>query len=499
VDELLKEIGDSSDGSSIDKLLALEKQTRNAADLSSTSRILVKIIETLKDKGDWEGVNLQLTALSKKHGQLREATRRMVDRAMEWLGELDNNKDNNQEKRLKLIETLRDVTEGKIYLEVPRARVTRLLSSIKESSGDVTTASDLLQELQVETFASMERREKLEFILEQMRLLRVKENWDMLAIVSKKVNTKWLDDKDNEDLKFKFYNLMIQYCLQTNKYLEVSKHYRSLYLSPSVTPPRTSTAVPVASASSESKDSKKQKESESKPAESSDVKMDEESTPSQPTKDWRPLLRNIIFFTILSPYDNEQSDILHRILKDEDERLTQLPDCLNLAKCFTTPELTRWPRIESLYGPGLRETRVFGSNGVGGVEGDIEQTLDAGQGEKRFSDLHKRVVEHNIRIISKYYKRITLSRLSQLLDLSEKETEESLCKMVVGKNVNAKIDRPSGIVDFEEKNKGTYKVLNEWSRDVGKLMALVEATSHLIGKEHAIAQAAKQRAAAIKA
>jgi len=33
------------------------------------------------------------------------------------------------------------------------------------------TASDLLSELQVETYSSMERREKTEFILEQMRLL----------------------------------------------------------------------------------------------------------------------------------------------------------------------------------------------------------------------------------------------------------------------------------------------------------------------------------------
>ena len=40
--------------------------------------------------------------------------------------------------------------------------------AIKES---LQTASDLLSDLQVETYSSMERREKTEFILEQMRLL----------------------------------------------------------------------------------------------------------------------------------------------------------------------------------------------------------------------------------------------------------------------------------------------------------------------------------------
>ena len=330
--------------------------------------------------------------------------------------------------------------------------MTRILSSIKEASGDVTSASDLLQELQVETFASMERREKLEFILEQMRLLRLKENWDMLSIVSKKVNTKWLEEKENEDLKFAFYGLIIQYCLHTAKYLDVSKHYRSLYTSPSISPPPS--------------------KSDSNPTPAND-KIDEEKTESKDDRDpekWQPILRNIIFFTVLAPHDNEQHDLLHRILKDDEERLSQLPDCLNLAKCFTTPELTRWPRIESLYGPGLRQTKVFGSDGTQGVEGDIEQDINAGQGEKRFVELHKRVVEHNIRTIASYYTRITLKRLSQLLDLEEHITEASLSKMVVDKQVTAKIDRPLGLVDFRDANKGTYKVLNDWSRDVGKLM-----------------------------
>lgn len=350
--------------------------------------------------------------------------------------------------------------------------MTRLLSSIKESAGDVTAASDLLQELQVETFASMERKEKLEFILEQMRLLRAKENWEMLSIVSKKVNTKWLEVTDYFDLKIKFYSLMIQYCLHAHKYLEVSKHYRSIYLSPSITP----SAASKTSASTSSRDDKKdavksepeaKSEVQAKPEESKDTAMAED--PSTNNK-WQPLLRNIIFFTILAPYDNEQNDLLHRILKDDEDRLAQLPDCLNLAKCFTTPELTRWPRIESLYGPSLRQTKVFGPNGTTGVEGDIEEEINAGQGDKRFEELHKRIIEHNIRTISKYYTRIQLSRMSQLLDLEDSVTEASLCKMVVEKQVFAKIDRPSGIVDFKDTNKGTYKVLNDWSRDVGKLM-----------------------------
>ena len=46
-----------------------------------------------------------------------------------------------------------------------------------------------------------------------------------------------------------------------------------------------------------------------------------------------------------------------------------------LVKCFTTPELMRWPGIESIYGPHLRKTSVFSS-------------------DKLWEDLHIRVIEH---------------------------------------------------------------------------------------------------------
>lgn len=85
-----------------------------------------------------------------------------------------------------------------IYLEVPRARVTRMLATIREKEGEVNGASELLQDLQVETFGSMERREKVDFILEQMRLLKLQADWDKMGIVAKRINIKWLAEKEHE-------------------------------------------------------------------------------------------------------------------------------------------------------------------------------------------------------------------------------------------------------------------------------------------------------------
>lgn len=80
-----------------------------ASDLASTSRILVAICTIAKNAGDWSLLNEQVLLLSKKHGQLKQATTKMVQTVMTFLDETPN-----LETKLSVIETLRTVTEGKV-------------------------------------------------------------------------------------------------------------------------------------------------------------------------------------------------------------------------------------------------------------------------------------------------------------------------------------------------------------------------------------------------
>ena len=48
---------------------------------------------------------------------------------------------------------------------------------------------------QVETFGSMEKKEKVEFILEQMRLCYETKDYIRTSIISKKISTKYFDSK----------------------------------------------------------------------------------------------------------------------------------------------------------------------------------------------------------------------------------------------------------------------------------------------------------------
>lgn len=192
--------------------------------------------------------------LSKKHGQLKQATTNMVQVVMSFLDATPD-----LATKLTVIETLRTVTEGKIFVEVERARVTRILSDIKKEQGDLKAAADILCELQVETFGSMERREKTEFILAQVALCIENDDWTQAGILSRKISTKYLSRKpkkteeqvanekkarekrrekgedvlepiedDVTDLKLRYYEQQITLAKHDDKYLDACKHYRQV-------------------------------------------------------------------------------------------------------------------------------------------------------------------------------------------------------------------------------------------------------------------------------
>jgi 26S proteasome regulatory subunit N5 len=80
----------------------------------------------------------------------------------------------------------------------------------------------------------------------------------------------------------------------------------------------------------------------------------------------------------MSPFDNEQSDLIHRVYMDP--ALEKLPMMKDLLKLFTTAELMRWTKIEEIYGPTLKALNIF------------DPKTETGQ--KRYKTLHQRIVEH---------------------------------------------------------------------------------------------------------
>ena len=135
---------------------------------------------------------------------------------------------------LKLIDTLRTVTAGKIYVENERARLTHRLSLIHEADDNVAEAAKIMQELQVETYGSMERKEKVELILEQMRLCLATKDYIRTQIISKKISTRFFEDAKYSELKLKFYSYMIELGQHEGDYLDICKNFRQVFDTPCI-------------------------------------------------------------------------------------------------------------------------------------------------------------------------------------------------------------------------------------------------------------------------
>ena len=92
----------------------------------------------------FDQLNEVIVTLTKKRGQLKQAVVKMVQEVYTYV-----EKTADKPTKLKLIETLRTVTAGKIYVENERARLSLMLSKIREEEGNIAEAASVLQELQV--------------------------------------------------------------------------------------------------------------------------------------------------------------------------------------------------------------------------------------------------------------------------------------------------------------------------------------------------------------
>lgn len=403
---------------SIDGLLQLEKQTRLGADMVSCSRVLCAIVQICFEARNWNALNEHIALLVKRRSQLKQAVVKMVQECCTYVDQITE-----KEVKLKLIDTLRTVTEGKIYVEVERARLTKILANIREADGDIVEAANVMEELQVETYGTMEKREKVELILEQMRLCLAKQDLVRAQIIAKKISIKFFDDPEQQDLKYKYYCIMIDLDQDTS-YLRTSRHYQAI--------------------------------------------MDSKIIADVPNKRQQMMVFACLY-CILAPYDNEQQDMMLKL--DKMKQLDESPICKELLRLFMCKELIDFAAMENLYGKELLGFEIFNQSKA--------------HGKKCWTELKNRVIEHNIRVISNYYTRINLNRLCELLKLPAEQAEEYLSQLANNNALTVKIDRPSGIIHFSTK-KAPSDILNDWAFDISKLMNLVNKTCHLINKEECI-------------
>ena len=310
-----------------------------------------------------------------------------------------------------------------------------------------------MQDIQVETYGAMDKREKSEFILEQIRLCLDSQDNIRALILSDKISKKLMAHEDFQDIKLRFHGLMIRYYIRKENFIAICRAYLEIFHT---------------------------------------AKVQENS------KERENYLKAAAVFCCLSPYDNDQSDLAHRIQTFKE--MEDLPSIKSILKDFTTPELIMYEQFNEKYSSEFDKMDLLyvdsAPEPLSSSSDDLMASSSSGNSLSSSHDslplralveekMRKRVIEHNIRTVAQHYSRIKTERLCQLLGLSEDETEEYVSDLVASKTIYARIDRWQGIVSFEKEREASEK-LNEWSSDVVQLLTSLEKVSHLIQRENMV-------------
>jgi hypothetical protein len=212
-------------------LTKFEKKTRLLLEYEICADAVVLLVKLYQEAGDFKALNTAVLTISKHRQQHRKVIAAMMKECMSFL---DTVKFPDNKDYLDYIQTLRTVSEGKIYLEVDSARLTMRVAKHKEAEGDLEEASRVLQEVAVETYGTMNKFEKAEFLLEQVRLCLVNKDFVRASIVANKVDRKVIRADDFQAIKLKYYDLMVQFYLQKNSTLQLCDCYLEVLNTPSV-------------------------------------------------------------------------------------------------------------------------------------------------------------------------------------------------------------------------------------------------------------------------
>lgn len=108
-----------------------------------------------------------LGMLIKRRGQSKQAIVDMVQLVTsKFLPALPS-----REEIFNMLTVLRECTEGKMILEREYAQCTKQLVEMYEADGKVDEGCKIIQEIQIETYGSLKNKEKVDFILYQMKLV----------------------------------------------------------------------------------------------------------------------------------------------------------------------------------------------------------------------------------------------------------------------------------------------------------------------------------------
>lgn len=416
----------------VDGLLEIEKRARQDNDLDLSVKICKTIVELLWDSKDLDKLMTTVKSLTSKRGQLMKSIIEMVKMCMSYIPEI-----NPQERRIEFVGSIKQICEKKIYLEVEYARCCMILVKFNEkNASNLEEASKIMENVQVETYGSMSKKEKMEFILYQMKINLLLQDYTKLYIVSKKVNVKFLEEPgfEHEKITFNLYSFFFfqhdgDYPNCTTCLKQVYNAFRAL-----------------------------------------NYQVDQSQLDSIVISQFSNLLNKtnlpeaVLTFKCLEPFGPKKQEETIKLVQELEVYVLDNLILDRLLKAFTTNELSSC-NIQNYQTPSLLVfSEVFPNS------------------SKFLAQLEVQLVKKNLFMVSQYYKQIRIDKLSVLLENEPQFIEDQLCDLIVDGLVIGKIDRMDMIIKFDIA-KSDKEILDNWVDNINGVLDLVNFVCERIERE----------------
>jgi len=182
--------------------------------------------------------------------------------------------------------------------------------------------------------------------------------------------------------------------------------------------------------------------------------------------------QNFVIYLLIAPYDNAKVDLMN-VLESLYARDLEKNDLLSrFVHKLLTYELMP-----------MNEAEIEGQMSA------FDPFIDTTENNKaHMRDFVRQLIQHNLRVIEKYYSKIKISTLSRLIGVPDDRAETEICDMVVNKRISARINRMDRQVTFKKKNRNVEGMLGDWNTDIKTMLDKIEQTCHLINRENIVHQ-----------
>lgn len=423
----------------LDDLLELERQARQNSNMDLSQSTVRKILDLLITNNDPIRLIQVVKVLCQKRGQIIRTVTELVRACMAQVDKIPD-----ESTKIYFVTELKNICDKKIYVEVEYARCAMILVRYNETKGaNLEEAARIMENVQVETYSSMTKQEKVEFILYQMHIQFILGDPIRLIIVSKKINPKMLNEPGFHLFKITYYLYLYYLNLKSNDYAACSENLErvldGLQLTTDLQTLKTVDSILL------------------------------DRYPYYFDK--QTVAEAVLLFAAMAPHNDGKIAKLAQLKGKYEGHLPAQSKVVPTIDSFLSKEVTSGRLNLKLLSqfPPL-------ANGAPGAE-DLLKALGS------------QLVKKNIVIIATYFRNIRMKRLSEILDASADEVEDGLCDLIIDGIVKGKIDRPNGIIHFVlTEISNDDDMVDGWIKNINDIVDIIDLACERIEHEDIVAK-----------